>query len=158
PTVIGDNVFGARLPAPSSSNPLAIRANRIFVRVYNVNDQHCSFLYEASLVGVDLEANVAVLKVDDRLIFNKSNPALKMAPFLKWGKSKKYPTGSNVHTVANSNLSVRQYNRGVIVNNYDQDVLLKFYSSIDTNMPFTEGMIGAPLVDDNGNAVGIITG
>lgn len=158
-TVVVDPAPNANLvrdPFPLT-DAKAVRANRVYVRVYNVNGCGCSYLYEAIVVGVDPAANVAVLRIDETLIFNKDKPRLKLAPFIKWGKSCKYPVGSPAYTIGNANQSVRKFSAGVISDNRDVDVRFKYYESVDTDIPFLEGLIGAPILDANGNAVGIVT-
>lgn len=146
-----------RDPVPAADAKI-VRANRIYVRVYNVNGCGCSYLYEAVLVGVDGAANVAILRIDETLIFNKDKPCLDKAVFLKWGKSCKYPVGSNVYNVANSEQNVRHFDAGVVRHNRNQDVRFKYYESFDTSISFFSGQIGSPILDANGNVVAVGTG
>lgn len=138
-------------PVPGAT---VIRANRIYVRVHG----ECSFLYEAILVGVDPAANIAVLRIDQNLLFNKDRPCLEKAVFLKWGKSLKYPTGSPIYNIGNAEQSVPQFSGGYVRNNKNVDVRFKYYESLDTDLPFFDGLIGSPLLDYNGNVVGVATG
>lgn len=159
PSDSGPGIFdiNIRNPVPAADAKV-VRANRIYVRVYNVNGCGCSYLYEAVLVGVDGAANVAVLRIDETLIFNKDKPCLEKAVFLKWGKSCKYPIGSAVYNIANSEQSVRHFDAGVVRHNRNPDVRFKYYESLDTNISFLSGQIGSPLLDANGNVVGVGTG
>lgn len=144
----------------SDGQPIAplVRANRIYVRVYNVNGCGCSYLYEAVLVGVDGAANTAVLRIDETLIFNKDKPCLDKAVFLKWGKSCKYPIGSDAYNISNSNQTTRKFSGGYVRDNADKDVRFKYYESVDTDIPFFSGQVGSPILDSNGNVIAIATG
>lgn len=156
-TVDATNFVYMREPLPDF-NAQIVRANRVYVRVYNVNGTNCSYLYEAVVVGVDGAANVAVLRIDENLIFNKDKPCLEKAVFLKWGKSCLYPTGSAVYNIANSNQSTLKFSAGVLRDNRDVDVRFKYYESVDTDIPFFSGQVGSPIIDANGNVIGVGTG
>ena len=156
-TTPSPNYVYMREPLPAFDAQV-VRANRVYVRVYNVNGTNCSYLYEAIVVGVDGAANVAVLRIDENLIFNKDKPCLEKAVFLKWGKSCAYPTGSSVYNIANSNQSVRKFSAGNLRDNRDVDVRFKYYESVDTDIAFFSGQVGSPIIDANGNVIGIGTG
>lgn len=143
---------------PAIPTAVAVRANRIYVRVFKANGGNCSYLYEAILVGVDAAANIAVLRIDQNLAFNKDRPCLEKAVFLKWGKSLKYPTGSHVYNIGNAEQSTPKFSGGYVRDNKNVDVRFKYYESLDTDLPFFDGLIGSPLLDSNGNVIGVVTG
>ena len=90
----------ASQPGPSGIYPTQlVAASRILVTVNNVNGQGRSFVYEASLVGVDGSGDIAILCINFDSIFNSCNPCIqkKCAPYLKFGKSCKQLCGDVVY-------------------------------------------------------------
>lgn len=166
--------------APTGTVPV-IRAGHIFVRVYCISDDAektkgknkcssggcgsgkcskacCSVLYEALLVGLDPQANIAVLRIDEKLQFNRGKPKLIKTPFLRWGQSRKYTKGSSVYNLSNADLTGNKFSAGVVRDNKDPDVASTFYEQFETDIVFHDGMVGSPLLDSNGNVVAVVTG
>ncbi len=66
-----------------------MRASRILVTVYQVNNRRESFVYEADLIGVDGTTDLAVLKINHGKQFNRCSPKIeKCHPYFKIGKSR----------------------------------------------------------------------
>lgn len=77
-----------------------VRASRILVTVYNVNNDGHSFVYEADLVGVDGAGNIAVLRINYRKPWNFCNPIVdKCHPILKFGKSREAKDGEKIYLI-----------------------------------------------------------
>lgn len=152
----GRFVTVVRSPAPADTAP-AVIANRVFVTLTPPGCK-CGFVYQAAVVGIDLTNNLAVLRIDERAVANIDKPKINCLTNLKWGKSRKYPTGSPVYTVDNGSLTKQKFNAGHIMDNKNPDTTEAFYETVDTDIMFRVAMVGAPLLDANGNVVGMITG
>jgi hypothetical protein len=75
-----------------------IRASRILVSIFNVNGKGCSYIYEASLVGVDGAGDLAVLKINEKKNWNKCNPCIeKCHPFFTFGSSRAARSGEKIY-------------------------------------------------------------
>lgn len=145
-----------RDPVPFENQRIA-RAQHVFVQVFNLHGLACSQLYEAVVVGVDGISNTAVLRIDMSKPFNKNRPTIKKAVYLKWGKPNKYPVGSEVFTITVSNGATRKF-AGGFYSDMDIDNRFHFLPVLETTIPFRNPMVGGPLLDLNGNVIGLITG
>lgn len=85
------------LPSGSQYPNGIIRASNILVAVSNVNGCGKSYSYEAEIVGIDGAGNIAVLKINMNLPWNKCNPEIRSHhPYLKWGKSRNTCPGDKI--------------------------------------------------------------
>lgn len=106
PILLGDE---KRIPPITSVSTLnsSIRVSRIIVDVSNVNGSGFSYSYEANLIGVDGVANIAVLRINMELEWNKFNPELRSChPCLQWGKSRSSCPGDTVILIGNTTASI----------------------------------------------------
>lgn len=152
------NETGDLMCGPNDTCP--IRRGRIFVRVYNVNGCGKSFVYEASLVGVDGAGDVAVLKIDFTLPWNKDKclPELKKVRFLEWGKSRCYEIGKPVYSIGNAFCSDPQsFACGCVRDNRYANPLQAAFEAITTDLAIGKGFSGSPLLDEYGKVIGIAT-
>lgn len=128
--------------------------------VFNVNGCGENYIYRAYLVGLDFETGVGVYRIEPADPFNKCLPIIKKQKYLMFGSSKCYTPGNTVHTIADLRCSgSRSYSSGSVTDNTNLsrqgDVN---YETITTNMDIGRGAEGAPILNDCGYVVGIITG
>lgn len=96
-----------------------VRASRILVTVYNVNGSGKSFVYDASLIGVDGAGDIAILKINSNAPFNRFNACLKNHPHFEFGKSRALRPGNRVYLLGDYLASV---NDSLYVNNSNFNV------------------------------------
>ncbi len=91
-----------------------IRSSRILVSVFNVNGKGCSFIYEASLIGVDGAGDLALLKINKCSPYNRCNPPIERChPYLTFGKSRAAKDGEKVYLIGDytsNSLDARSFN------------------------------------------------
>jgi len=142
-------------PANYSGTGFALSNNGYFVTNYHVIEGADSVYmqnfkgdyYKTNLIAFDKNADVAILKVDDKSFkFSNSEPPYTFAP----GKN---GIGSRVYTLGYPENEV-VYNEGYISvkNGYEGDSLQYLL-----NMPAKPGHSGAPVIDRNGNVLGIVS-
>ena len=91
-----------------------IRASRILVSVFNVNNDGHAFVYEADLVGVDGAGDIAVLRINYRRPSNMCNPVIgKTHPVLKFGSSRKANDGDDVYLLGSVGSTTSINNRSL---------------------------------------------
>ena len=161
------------------------RASRILVDVYNVNNRKCSFVYEADIVGADLAANFAVLKINQKKQWNACNPCIeKCHPYFKWSNSRKNKRGTKAYILgdvaaSNKNGSLQNldvpssaplnYGRytngckmitaGVICDNrYVDHSGWLLHESIVTDAVASKLCQGGPILNCEGHVIGIVAG
>ncbi len=131
-----------------------------FVSVYNVNNCGRSYVYRGYVVGVDFDTGIAVYRIDPCDPWNKCCTPLRKHIFLKWGNSKCYLPGSPVHIIGSqAQTSPLSMSSGSVVNN--NDVLTNgtiTYEAILTDAIVQNGVEGAPILDQCGYVVGVVTG
>lgn len=130
------------------------------VEVFNVNGCGENYGYRAYLVGLDFETGVGVYRIEPSDPFNKCLPLIRKQKFLKFGSSKCYTPGNQVHTVADLRCSgSRSFSSGYVIDNTNLsrqgDVN---YELMTTNMDIGRGAEGAPILNDCAYVVGIVTG
>jgi hypothetical protein len=77
-----------------------VRASRILVSVFNVNNKGHSFIYEADLVGVDGAGDIAVLRINYKKQWNLCNPCVeKCHPYFCFGESRCTTPGEKVYLI-----------------------------------------------------------
>lgn len=89
---------GSALPLTGAIYNIPIRASRVLVDVQYVNNEKCSFTYEADIVGIDGAGNFAVLKINMKKQWNKCNPCIKEChPYFKFGSSRQTKRGTKAY-------------------------------------------------------------
>lgn len=130
-----------------------------YAEVFNVNGCGENFIYRAYLVGLDFDTGVGIYRIDDCDPWNKCLPLIRKQKFLLFANSKCYTPGNTVHTIADLRCTgSRSYSSGVVVDNANVsrqgDVT---YECIATNMTVGLGAEGAPILNDCGYVVGVVT-
>jgi len=91
-----------------------VRASRILVSVFNVNNKGNSYVYEANLIGVDGAGDIAVLQINKKSQWNCLNPSIrKDHPKFEWGSSRKSKTGEKIYLIGDyisNNVQNRNFN------------------------------------------------
>lgn len=92
-----------------------VRASRILVTVFNVNNEGPSFEYEADLVGVDGAGDIAVLKINCARQWNICNPPIKRDchPYFEFKDSRQCREGEPIYMIGDyitNNLNRRVFN------------------------------------------------
>jgi len=132
----------------------------IFVTVFNVNGCGRAYVYRAYVVGVDFDTGVAVYRIDWCDPWNKCCLQLTKHKYLEFGSSTCYTPGSPVHIIGSqSQASPLCMMSGSMVNN--NDVLTNgtiTYQAVLTDVVVQNGAEGAPMLDQCGYVVGIVTG
>lgn len=148
---------------------IMVRASRILVTIYNVNGSGQTYVYEASLVGVDGAGDIALLRIDvneDLNNFNSCNPCIKDChPKLKFGKSRASRCGQQVFvlgtTIVNgltSGLGIRSISEGVISNYRGLEPRgLVLAETITITAPVFEQTTGLPILNNRGRVIGMQT-
>ena len=131
-----------------------------YAEVFNVNGCGENFIYRAYLVGLDFQTGVGVYKIEACDPWNKCLPLIRKQRFLSFASSKCYTPGNTVHTIADLRCTgSRSYSSGVVIDNANVsrqgDVT---YETIATNMDIGRGAEGAPILNDCGYVVGVVTG
>ena len=131
-----------------------------YAEVFNVNNCGRNYIYRAFLVGLDFETGVGIYRIESCDPFNKCLPVVKKQKYLMFGNSKCYTPGNMVHTIADTQCNgSRSYSSGRVVDNANLsrqgDVN---YETITTDMAIGAGAEGAPILNDCGYIVGIVTG
>jgi hypothetical protein len=162
-------------PAPSGVTPNTITAvSRILVNVHDVNGCGKSFVYQATLVGVDGAGDVAYLKIDPKLPFNQANPKInKCHPNLDWGESRFLRPGAKIYSIGDlyadrtspvvpwvslqPQSAQAGFAEGVLYNERGLD----FAGMTPAELLLVSGIpnykVGAPLIDPFGRVVGMQT-
>jgi hypothetical protein len=132
----------------------------IFVTLYNVNNCCKAYVYRAYVVGVDFDTGIAVYRIDPCDPWNKCCVPIRKHIYLKWGNSKCYYPGSGVHIIASqAQQSPLCMSSGTVVNN--NNVITNgsiTYEAILTDAIVLNGSEGAPILDQCGYVVGVVTG
>ena len=133
---------------------IMMRASRILVSIFNVNNKKHSFVYEAELVGVDGAGDIAVLRINPRRHFNLCNPCIeKCHPYLKFGCSRKTSEGEKVYLVGDDAIT-----EGLLSNNNHLDhtgwVLAETILVSAPGYTFSSGL---PILDCQGHVIGMQT-
>jgi hypothetical protein len=132
----------------------------IFITVFNVNNCGRAFVYRGCIIGVDFATGIAIYRIDPCDPWNKCNETIKKHIFLKWGNSKCYVPGSPAHIIGTqAQQSPQTMSSGSIVSN--SNVLTNGtinYESVLTDVVVLDGVEGAPILDQCGFVVGVVTG
>lgn len=131
-----------------------------FITVFNVNGCGRSYVYRGYVVGVDFETGIAIYRIDPCDPWNKCTVCIKKHPFLKFGTSKCYTPGNAAHVIATqSQQSPQSMVSGTIVNNTTvQANAVITYEGVLTDIQVLNGAEGAPILDQCGYVIGIVTG
>ncbi len=132
----------------------------IYITVFNVNGCGPSYVYRGCMVGVDFDTGVAVYRIDPCDAWNKCSAPIRTLPYLKFGVSKCYTPGNPVHVIAAlSQNSPQTMASGTVVNNTNSVTNGNItYESIVTDIAGFAGYEGAPIIDQCGYVVGVVTG
>jgi len=144
------------------------RASRILVSVYNVNGKGCSYVYEATLVGVDGAGDIAVLKINEKKNWNKCNPCIEIChPFFTFGQSRALKNGERAILIGDyighrskftTHNSVGSITTGVVSDHryidYRGHALPEMVLISTNSYSFSSGL---PIIDCQGFVVGMQT-
>jgi S1-C subfamily serine protease len=142
-----------------------VRASRILVTVREVNNRQHSFVYEASLIGVDGAGNIAVLKIDCAKQWNLCNPKIqKCHPYLQLGSSRASRDGEHVFVLGSGQDNSQQLNSSGIIS----EGLLADHRYVDQSgfalpeqvLVSADSVIlaaGAPILNGQGQVIGMQT-
>lgn len=145
-----------------------IRASRILVSVFNVNNKGCSFIYEADLIGVDGAGDIAVLAINFNRCWNLSGPCISDChPYFTFGSSRASKDGEKVYLIGDyiSNPFNRQlFNAvGAITDGILSDHRYLDYSgfmlaeAVLVNAPVYAFSTGLPILNCQGEVIGMQT-
>jgi S1-C subfamily serine protease len=145
-----------------------IRASRILVSVFNVNNKGHSFVYEADLVGVDGAGDIAVLRVNYKKHWNLCNPCIeKCHPYLNFGSSRCAKEGEKVYLIGDyigTGVDRRPFNAaGAVTEGILSDHRWLDYSgyglaeSVLVNAPVYSRSAGLPILNCEGQVIGMQT-
>lgn len=131
-----------------------------FITVFNVNGCGKSYVYRGYVVGVDFETGIAIYRIDPCDPWNKCSVCIKKHPYLKFGTSKCYTPGNSAHVIATqSQQSPQSMVSGSIVNNTSvQANAVITYEGVLTDIQVLNGAEGAPILDQCGYVIGVVTG
>ena len=131
-----------------------------FITVFNVNGCGKSYVYRGYVVGVDFETGIAIYRIDPCDPWNKCSVCIKKHPYLKFGTSKCYTPGNSAHVIATqSQQSPQSMVSGTIVNNTSvQANAVITYEGVLTDIQVLNGAEGAPILDQCGYVIGVVTG
>lgn len=126
----------------------------VYVTVSNLNgliDLGATYVYEAKIIGLDIKANLCILKIDMSLSWNIKNPLIKSChPFLLWGKSRNLINGEKIMMIHNDN----QITMGNVTHNRDVDKNGTIHGEL-LSLSIHNQDIGCPVIDSMGKVVGI---
>jgi len=151
-----------------------VRASRILLTVNNVNGKGRSFIYEATLAGVDGAGNVAVLLIDYDKTFNAINPRVGPGrdpcnkkckplchPYFKWGRSGEVKVGDKAYVIGQQGRLLngsRAVTVGTVADNAYVDVGgWNLAESIVIDAPGYGHSVGAPILNTKGEVIGMQT-
>lgn len=147
-----------RFPPPHDKS--FVRVGRVFVQVTNVNGKCQNHIYEVEIVGIDGSNDIGVLRIRYDFPWNCDLPIIDHHPFFKWGSSREYPTGGEAYIIGD-------------VFGFDRQSLIKtivaenhfngfagggiFFEGIITDANSIPGLIGAPIIDNHGLLIGVVS-
>ena len=74
--------------------------SRILITISNVNGSGISYIYQASVIGMDAVGNVGVLYIDHAVPWNSFNPQIMSThPYLDWGSARSTYCGENIFLI-----------------------------------------------------------
>lgn len=145
-----------------------IRASRILVSVFNVNNNGHSFVYEADLIGVDGAGDIAVLCINNNKQWNRCNPCIdKCHPFFKFGSSRRSKDGEKVYLIGDyisNSINRRLFNAvGAVSDGLLSDHRYVDYSgyglfeAVLVSAPAYAFSSGLPILNSQGKIIGMQT-
>lgn len=160
-------------PSKSLSADENITINRVFITVSNVNGGDKSYSYEASILGLDGAANIAILYIDNSLKRNRCNPYIrKCHTILTWGKSRNSCPGDKIivigdissnDTIGFTNISIDSTcENGIIIGNIADNRYISYGGSIPgellllSNINLSNKKEGLPVINRHGAVIGMI--
>lgn len=145
---------GFQIKRTEPSNSQIVKVNRIYVHVFNVNGMGESFIYDATLLGLDGAGDIAILKIEK----TEHAPCICQQPTLTFFNSQLISPGDKIYLLGNPNmLDYQSVVIGTVRNNAYNDMLGQVVTEsmlIDCNI--VEGISGSPIVSSNG-VVGMAT-
>lgn len=146
---------------PKQMTDTMIRATRILVTVFNVNRSNNSFVYEASLVGVDGAGDIALLKISHFSTWNFINPKLTSChPYLKWGSSRGSKDGDKIYLLSSvSKTTISPYIiEGILSDHRHLDKSGKVLAEcMLASVTSHSKSVGLPIIDCQGDIIGMQT-
>jgi len=129
------------------------RNQTILVTVFNVNSCGRAYRYNVEILSVDRLNDLAVLMI----MPTSGSPKIDKHPILEW--SSDVSIGQKVYTIGNPyGLDLRSFSSGIVRNNkYIQVGAPGLVECISVDNQLVEGNAGGPLLDKEGNVLGIVS-
>lgn len=144
----------------TQTSPTLMNFFQFFVTLYNLNGCGKALVYRASIAGADLDTGIAVFTISKCDPWNECCPEIKSYKGLSFGSSTCTKPGSPVSVITSQyQQSPLGMASGTVVSNHD--IIANgtiTYESILTDVSVMEGSVGAPILNQCGLVVGIVTG
>lgn len=145
-----------------------IRASRVLVSVFNVNNKGDSYVYEADIWGIDGAGNIVELRINPQRAWNRCNPPiLPCHPFLELECSAFPRPGEKAYLIGDpitNGRNLRSFNAvGFITEGVVQDPKYLDYSgfilheSLVVSTPAYAFSAGMPILNCEGKVIGMQT-
>lgn len=149
----------------SQVQDVMMRASRILVTVFNVNNMGKSYTYEADLIGVDGAGDIAVLKINYNKLWNNCNPCVEAChPYISYGCSRASNKGEKIYLLGDANSGKKNFNTvcgissGLLSDNryvdYNGSVLAE---TVLVDVPVLTPSAGLPILNSEGRLLGMQT-
>lgn len=158
PSAVADLILTP--PEPGAVQPTLADFYQIFVNVYHVNNCPQSYVYSAFLVGCDFQTGIAVFRINRNNPWNKCLPCIQTQSCLRFGEPITYPIGSPVHVLGQWNgVTPQSFSSGTLVNGAVTDEQgIVTYAGVATTAPVDVGAVGAPILNQCGYVIGVVSG
>ena len=131
-----------------------------YIDVTQNTPNSCPVTYRASLFGMDFDTGFASFRINNSDPFNNCSDPLVRQGFLKYGNSKGALPGSRVFCLYDSRVTGPKCVASGVVS--DNSALLRdgsvTYEMLTTDIVVSEGAEGAPIINESGYVVGMVTG
>ena len=153
-------VFPDPFRVPPPKDIFFSRQGTFFITVFNVNESGRAFTYEATLIGVDGAADIAVLIIDPRVLWNTTLPQIQRVPFFEIANSRDSKPGDPVYTIGNSLAQdFRSFDAGIIRN--ERGFFVSGFCPVEMliyDLSIQQGNSGGPVINQYGQVISVNTG
>lgn len=154
------------LPVSGSMLNTYVRASRVLVDVYDVNNSNKSYAYEASIVAADPLSNICILKINNDRTARIARPKVENCNYLTFAESKKYVPGLKTYTLNNPLQVADNFYNGeksitvghVVDNRYVDHNGWILHESVVISNPGSAFTRGSPILNCSGGVIGMIAG